>query len=105
MGHEERAGRGVVKLTTIVALDYLNGGAKLGACISEKIGQRLKRLRLETKRECPSIMSAVIQNDKIIFIPRCTKNNRRHPKITVNKIKRFRHTTGRQAERRAYVMT
>jgi hypothetical protein len=36
MGEEERAGRGVVKLTTVVALDSLDGGAKLSACKGEK---------------------------------------------------------------------
>jgi hypothetical protein len=88
MGEEERAGRGVVKLAAVVALNGLNRGAKLSTCKSEKIGQRLKGLRFETKRKCPGIMSAIIQNNKIIFIPRGTQNRRR-PKITMNKIKRF----------------
>jgi hypothetical protein len=74
MGEEERAGRRVIKLTAIVALDGLDGGAKLRACISEKIGQDLKRLRFETKGKSPSEMGAVIKNNKIIFITRCTNN-------------------------------
>jgi hypothetical protein len=60
MGKEERAGRGVIKLAAIVALDGLYGGAKLCAYIGEKMGQRLKRLRLETERKCPGIVSAII---------------------------------------------
>jgi hypothetical protein len=88
MGEEERAGRGVVKLAAIVALDGLDGGAKLCTCQSKKVGQRGEGLRLETKRIGPSIMSAIIQNNKIIFISGGTQNRRR-PKITMNKIKRF----------------
>jgi hypothetical protein len=48
MGEEERAGRGVVKLAAVVALDGLNGGVKLSECKGEKAGQHLKRFRFET---------------------------------------------------------
>jgi hypothetical protein len=37
MGEKERAGLRIVEFTTIVALDALDGGAKLCANISEKI--------------------------------------------------------------------
>jgi hypothetical protein len=36
MGEEERARVGVVKLTTVVTLNGLNGGAELSTCISKK---------------------------------------------------------------------
>jgi hypothetical protein len=36
---EERAGWVIVKLPAVVALDALNGGAKLRADISKKIGK------------------------------------------------------------------
>jgi hypothetical protein len=37
MGEKERAGLGIIKFTAIIALDALDGGAELGANISEKI--------------------------------------------------------------------
>ena len=44
MGEKERAGRRIVEFTTIVTLDVLDGGAKLRANISKKIGKGGKRL-------------------------------------------------------------
>ena len=37
MGEEERAGLRIIKFTTVIALDALDGGAKLRANMSEKI--------------------------------------------------------------------
>jgi len=37
MGEEERAGLRIIKFTTVIALDALDGGAKLRANVSEKI--------------------------------------------------------------------
>jgi len=36
MGEEERAGLRIIKFTTVIALDALDGGAKLRANISKK---------------------------------------------------------------------
>jgi hypothetical protein len=47
MGEEERAGTRVVKLSSIVALDRLERGAKLGRYIGNEISKRGKDIRLE----------------------------------------------------------
>ena len=46
-GEEECASGGVIKLTTIVALDALDCTAKLSSHIRKKVRQRGKRVRLE----------------------------------------------------------
>ena len=67
MSEEEREGRGVIKLMAVVALDGLGGGAKLHVRIGKKMGQNIECLRFEAKRKGPSIMGAVIKNNKIVF--------------------------------------
>jgi hypothetical protein len=47
MCEEERAGRGMIKFTTIVALDCLDGGVELCAHMREKIGKSGKSVRFE----------------------------------------------------------
>jgi hypothetical protein len=79
---EERAGRGVVKLAAIVALDGLDGGAKLRAYISKKVRDGSEGVEFKTQRECPSIMRIIINNNEIIFVTGHT-NNWRCPKITM----------------------
>jgi hypothetical protein len=53
MGEEESAGAGVVKLTTVVALNSLDGGAELSTCIGEKIRQCRKGVRFQLKGKRP----------------------------------------------------
>ena len=53
---EERAGRGVVELTAIVALDSLHGSAKLRAHMGKKVSNSGKSIRFKPKRKCPSII-------------------------------------------------
>jgi hypothetical protein len=53
MGEEERAGTGVIKLATVVALNSLNGGAELSTSIAKKIRQSRKGVRFQFQRECP----------------------------------------------------
>jgi hypothetical protein len=36
--------------------------------IGEKIGENTKNVRFEVKRKNPSVVSAIIKNDKIIFV-------------------------------------
>jgi hypothetical protein len=45
VGEKERAGWGIIKFTAIVALDALDGGAKLRVSISKKIGESGKSVR------------------------------------------------------------
>jgi hypothetical protein len=63
VGEKERAEAGVVKLLSIVALDFLDGGAELGACISEKIGQVRKSVRFQLQRKRPQKIRTTIKND------------------------------------------
>jgi len=82
MGEEERAGLRIIKFTTVIALDALDGGAKLRANVSKKIRKCRKRLGFEAERKSPNVVRTIIKNNKIIFVSRHT-NNRRCPKITV----------------------
>ena len=50
LSEEERAGRGVIELTAIVALDGLDRGAKRCAHISKKVRKSGKSVRLKAKR-------------------------------------------------------
>lgn len=82
MGEEERAGRRVVKLTTVVALDGLHDGAKLCTNIGKEIRDSGKCIGFEVKRKCPSIVRKIINNYEIIFVTRHA-SNRRGPKVTM----------------------
>jgi len=53
---KERAAGGIVKFSAIIALNALDGGAKLRVDISKKIGQGGERIGLQVKRESPDIM-------------------------------------------------
>ena len=53
LGEEERSGTGVVKLFPVVALNYLDGGAKLGGGVGEKVGERPESVTLKAKRKSP----------------------------------------------------
>jgi hypothetical protein len=78
VGEKERAGAGVVKLSSIVALDFLDGGAELGACIGGKIGQGRKSFRFQLQRKRPQKMPTIIKNDYIIFIARALRTGDVH---------------------------
>jgi hypothetical protein len=82
MGEEERAGRRVIELTAVVALDSLHGGAKLRAHIGKKVRNRGESVRFKAKQKCPSIVRIIINNNEIIFVTRHTDNGR-CPKITM----------------------
>ena len=56
MGEEERAGLRIIKFTTIVALDALDGGVKLCANIYKKIGESGKCLGFEAERKSPKVV-------------------------------------------------
>jgi hypothetical protein len=82
VGEKERAGQGIVKFRTIIALDTLDGGAKLSVNICKKIGKSRKLLGFLAEGKSPNVMGTIIQNNKIIFVPRHT-NKWRCPKVTV----------------------
>jgi hypothetical protein len=74
VGEEERAGLRIIKFTAIVALDALDGGAKLRANIYEKIRKGGKCLGFEAKRKSSNAVRTIIKNNKIIFVSRHTNN-------------------------------
>ena len=47
VGEEERARAGVVELLAIVALNFFDGGAKLGSGIGDEVRQRTESVRLK----------------------------------------------------------
>ena len=60
----------VIELTPVVALDGLNGEAKLGGHPGEEVGERGQRLGLGTQGKSPRIVREIIQHHQIIFITR-----------------------------------
>jgi hypothetical protein len=53
---EESTGGGVIKLTTIVTLDGLDGETELRGHPSEEVKKRGKSIRLHTQGKSPRIM-------------------------------------------------
>jgi hypothetical protein len=56
MGKKESAGAGVIKLVAIVALDSLDGGAKLSVHKGEKMSEGRKSVEFKPQGEHPQIM-------------------------------------------------
>jgi hypothetical protein len=56
MSEEESTRGGVIKLTTIIALNDLNGEAELSGHPSEEVKKSGESIRLQTKRESPGIV-------------------------------------------------
>jgi hypothetical protein len=73
---EESLRGGVIKLTTIVTLDGLDGKADLYGHPSEEVKERGKRIRLRTQGKGPRIMRKIIDHYKIVLIARNTDNRR-----------------------------
>jgi hypothetical protein len=73
---EESTGDGVIKFTTIVTLDGLDGEAELCGHPSEKVKERGKGIRLSTQGKSPRIMRKIINHHKIVLIARNTDNRR-----------------------------
>ena len=83
VAREEGRDGGVKKFGAIVSLHGHNGKVKLGASIGNKINYGVGRVGFPSKREGPHIVRVVINDNKIIFKTRITKN-RRCPQITMN---------------------
>jgi hypothetical protein len=83
----EKGVRGVViELTTVVALDDLNGEAELSGHPVKEVKEGGEGVKLGTQRESPGVVSEIINDHQIILIARDAKY-RRSPQITVNKSK------------------
>jgi hypothetical protein len=79
MREEESTGGGVIKLTTIVTLDDLDGETELCEHPSEEKYQTSharKSIRLRTQGKSPRIMRKIIDHHKIVLIARNTDNRR-----------------------------
>jgi hypothetical protein len=73
---EESTGGGVIKLTTIVTLDDLDGEAELCGHPSKEMKERGKSIGLRTQGKSPRIMRKIIDHHKIVLITRNTDNRR-----------------------------
>ena len=76
LSEEELTGAGVIKLTTVVALNRLDAGAELGGGMGNEVSKHAESFRFEAQRKCPQIMNAIIKYDQVIFITRNTDNLR-----------------------------
>ena len=56
IGEEERAGGGVVKFTSIIALDSLHSSAKLSGDKSKKVSKHREGVRFQLQRKSPQII-------------------------------------------------
>jgi hypothetical protein len=83
MSEKEGVSVRVVKLTTVVTLNALDGVAELCLHIREKNSQDSECFGFKAKRKRPKKMRAVIKNTKIIFITGNTGNGR-GPQITMD---------------------
>jgi hypothetical protein len=73
---KEGTGGGVIKLTTIVTLDGLDGEADLCGHPSEEVKERGESVRLRTQGKSPRIMRKVIDHHKVVLVTRNTDNRR-----------------------------
>lgn len=72
MRRKECAGIEVVKLEAVIALNSLNGDAKLSMDTGKEISVGGEGVRFQAQGECPQVMQAIVQNGEIIFVIRDT---------------------------------
>jgi hypothetical protein len=83
---EESAGGGVIKLTSIIALDAPDGAVKLRGHKGKEVGEGGEGVGLLAQRKSPRVVSAVIEDDQVILVTRDTRN-RGGRKVTVYEVK------------------
>jgi hypothetical protein len=71
---DESVGGGVIKLTSIIALNALDGVAKLHGHKGEEVGEGGEGVGLLAQRKSPQVVGAVIEDDQIILATRDTWN-------------------------------
>jgi len=71
---KEGAVLGVIKFTTVITLNKLNWQAKVCDYILSKVEKDCRYFRFSAKRKGPSIVRIIIQDHKIIFITRNTRD-------------------------------
>ena len=65
---EEGTGTRVIELAAIVALNSLDGDAKLCAHVREEVRESGKSVRFKAQRKSPQEMRTVIKNNQVIFV-------------------------------------
>jgi hypothetical protein len=73
----------VDKLGAIIGLERNHGKVKLSTCIGDEVNEDISGIGFAPKRKSPHKMGEVVNDDKIIFKTRITRN-RRCPQITMN---------------------
>jgi hypothetical protein len=71
---------------SIVTLQCTDQAPELGGYPGKEVREGVKHVGLQPKGESPKKMGVVIQNDQVVFIAVEAKD-KRHPEITVDKIK------------------
>jgi hypothetical protein len=97
-GEKEGARGGVIELTTVVALDGLNGETELSGHPGKEVKKGGEGVRLGMQREGPGVVRKIINDHPIILIARNVEY-RRSPQITVDKIKSVRSMRRRRKRR------
>jgi hypothetical protein len=83
---EESVGGGVIKLVSIIALDALDGAAKLCGHKGKEVGEGGEGVKLLAQGKSPWVVGAVIEDDQVLLVTRDTRN-RGGPKVTVYEVK------------------
>jgi hypothetical protein len=74
---EENAGRGVIKLASIIALDAPDGVAKLRGHKGKEVGEGGEGVGLLAQRKSPRVVGAVIiEDDQVILVTRHSEQGR-----------------------------
>jgi hypothetical protein len=71
---EESVGGGVIKLTSIITLDALDGAAKLRGHKDREVGEGGEGVGLLAQRKGTQVVDAVIKDDQVILVTRDTRN-------------------------------
>jgi hypothetical protein len=82
---EEEGAGGVIKLASIIALDALDGAAKLCGHKGKEVGEGGEGVRLLMQQKDPQVVGAVIEDDQVVLVTRDTQD-RGGPKITLYKV-------------------
>ena len=74
MGEEVKVHGAIVEFATVVTLDTPDSGGELSVDVRKEIAEHVKSIGLVTKGKSPQVMCEIIENNKIIFTTRNTRN-------------------------------
>jgi hypothetical protein len=69
MGEKEGARRGVINLSTIIALNSLDGATELSQHPHKEVRKTVEGIRLTSEKKGPQVVREVIQDDQIVQKP------------------------------------